>query len=93
MHERGENISLGMEGTEMEPIKTLLGAGASKFYEEAGYSVQTWAAGQRGLVSYGGDEIYVLRRGSRKWEVRDTDGDSFWFGSQWELLAWFGDRL
>jgi len=44
-------------------------------------------------VSYGGDEIYVLRRGSRKWEVRDTDGDSFWFGSQWEMLAWFGDRL
>lgn len=77
----------------MEAIKTLLGAGASKFYEEAGYSVQTWAAGQRGLVSYGGDEIYVLRRGSRKWEVRDTDGDSFLFGSQWELLAWFGDRL
>ena len=77
----------------MEAIKTLLGAGASKFYEEAGYSVQTWAAGQRGLVSYGGDEIYVLRRGPRKWEVRDTDGVSFWFGSQWEMLAWFGDRL
>ena len=82
-----------MEGTEMDAIKALLGAGASKFYEEAGYSVQTWAAGQRGLVSYGGDEIYVLRRGPREWEVRDTDGDSFWFGSQWELLAWFGERL
>ena len=82
-----------MEGTEMEAIKTLLGARASKFYEEVGYSVQTWAAGQRGLVSYGSDEIYVLRRGPRKWEVRDTNGDSFWFGSQWELLAWFGDRL
>lgn len=77
----------------MEAIKTLLGAEASKFYVEAGYSVQTWAAGQRGLVSYGGDEIYVLRKGSRNWEVRDTDGDSFVFGSQWELLAWFGDRL
>jgi len=82
-----------MEGTEMEAIKTLLGAGAYKFYEEAGYSIQTWAAGQRGLVSYGGDEIYVLRRGPRKWEVRDTDGDSFWFNSQWDMLAWFGDRL
>ena len=77
----------------MEAIKTLLGAGASKFYEEAGYCVQTWASGQRGLVSYGGDEIYVLRRGPRNWEARDTDGNSFVFGSQWELLAWFGDRL
>ena len=77
----------------MEAIKTLLGAGASKFYEEAGYSVQTWAGGLRGIVSYGGDEIYVLRKGPRNWEVRDTDGDSFVFGSQWELLSWFGDRL
>ena len=76
----------------MDAIKALLGAGASKFYEEAGYSVQTWAAGKRGLVSYGGDEIYVLRRGSRKWVVLDN-GDSIWFGSQWDLLAWFGDRL
>lgn len=77
----------------MEAIKTLLGAGASKFYEEAGYSVQTWAEGQRGLVSYGGDVIYVLRKGPRNWEVREIDGDSFAFGSQWEMLAWFGDRL
>ena len=77
----------------MEEIKTLLGAGAARFYEEAGYSVQTWGAGQRGVVSYGSEEIYVLRKGPRNWEVRDTDGDSFVFGSQWELLAWFGERL
>jgi len=77
----------------MEAIKTLLGSGSARFYEEAGYSVQTWATGKRGIVSYGGEEIYVLRHGIRKWEVRDTDGDSFWFGSQWELLAWFGDRF
>lgn len=77
----------------MEAIKILLGAGAARFYEEAGYSVQTWAAGQRGVVSYGGDEIRVFRRGLRNWEVRDTDGDSFVFSSQWELLAWFGERL
>lgn len=77
----------------MEAIKTLLGAGAARFYEEVGYSVRTWAAGQRGIVSYGGEEIYVLRKGRRNWEVRDPDGDSFVFGSQWELLAWFGERL
>ena len=75
----------------MEAIKTLLGAGASRFYVEAGYSVQTWADGQRGLVSYGGDAVYVSRRGPRKWEVRDGEGDSF--DSQWELLSWFGDWL
>lgn len=77
----------------MEEIKTLLGADAARFYEDAGYSVQTWASGQRGVVSYDSEEIYVLRKGARNWEVRDTDGDSFVFGSQWELLAWFGDRL
>lgn len=77
----------------MEAIKTLLGASAYKFYEEAGYSVQTWAGGLRGTVSYGGDEIYVLRKGPRNWEVCDTDGDSFVFGSQWDLLDWIGDRL
>lgn len=77
----------------MEEMKTLLGAGAARFYEEAGYSVQTWAAGQSGVVSYGIEEIYVARKGPRNWEVRDTDGDSFVFGSQWELLAWFGERL
>ena len=77
----------------MDAIKTLLGAGAARFYKEVGYSIQTWAAGQRGIVSYGGEEIYVLRKGPRNWEVRDTDGDSFVFGSQWDLLSWFGDRL
>lgn len=77
----------------MEDIKTLLGASAHRFYEEVGYSVQTYAGGLRGIVSYGGDEICVLRHSLRKWEVRDTDGDSFWFSSQWELLAWFGGRL
>ena len=77
----------------MEDIKTLLGASAYKFYEEVGYSVQTYAGGLRGVVSYGGEEIYVARKGPRNWEVRDTDGDSFVFGSQWELLDWFGDRL
>lgn len=77
----------------MEEIKTLLGAGAARFYEEAGYSVQTWAAGQRGIVSHGSEEIFVSRKGTRNWVVRDTDGDLFVFGSQWELLAWFGDRL
>ena len=47
--------------------------------------------GTKGVVSYGGDEYLVVCHGSRKWEVR-REGRT-WFGSQWELLAWFGDRL
>lgn len=76
----------------METIKTLLGAGAARFYESAGYSVRTWKRGTKGVVSYGGDEYLVVRHGSRKWEVR-CEARTWWFGSQWELLAWLGDRL
>lgn len=70
----------------------LVGKGAAKFYESAGYSVRAWRAGTKGVVSYGGEEYLVVRHGSRKWEVR-REGRSWWFGSQWELLAWFGDML
>jgi len=35
IHERSGADPPGMEGTEMDPVKSLLGAGASKFYEEA----------------------------------------------------------
>ena len=73
-------------------LSNLVGRGAAKFYESAGYSVRTWKMGTTGVVSYGGDEYLVVRHGSRKWEVR-CEGRTWWFGSQWELLAWFGDRL
>ena len=77
----------------MNDFETLLGKGAASAYEAAGISLRTWRGGTKGVLSYGADEYLVLRQGPRKWEVRDTDGDSFWFGSQWELLAWFGDML
>ena len=73
-------------------LSNLVGKGAAKFYESAGYSVNTWKMGTKGVVSYGSDEYLVVRHGSRKWEVR-CEGRTWWFGSQWELLAWFGDRL
>lgn len=44
------------------------------------------------VLSYDREEYLVVRHGSRKWEVR-KDGEVWWFGSRWELLAWFGDRL
>ena len=73
-------------------LSNLVGKGAAKFYEHAGYSVRAWRMGTKGVVSYGGDEYLVVRHGSRRWEVR-REGQTGWFGSQWDLLAWFGDML
>lgn len=71
----------------------LVGKGALRFYEEAGISIRvTSLTGRRGILSYGGEEVYVRRLGARSWEVR-SEGKTYVFGSQWELLAWIGDRL
>ena len=76
----------------MNDFEALLGKGAARFYVEVGYSLRSWRGGTKGLLFYGGDEYLVIRHGLRKWEVC-SNGRSWWFGSQWELLAWFGDRL
>nr|DAK40436.1 MAG TPA: hypothetical protein [Caudoviricetes sp.] len=81
-----------MEGTEMNDFETLLGKGAASAYEAAGISLRTWRGGTKGVLSYGADEYLVVRHSSRRWEVRREDR-SWRFGSQWELLAWFGDML
>ena len=73
-------------------MSVLVGKSAAKFYESAGYTVKTCKGGMEGTVSHGGDEYLVIRHGLRKWQVR-CEGRSWWFGSQWDLLAWFGDRL
>ena len=71
----------------------LVGKGALRFYESAGVSIRvTSLTGRRGILSCGGDEVYVCRLGARSWEVR-SEGQVCVFGSQWELLAWVGDRL
>lgn len=72
-------------------LKELLGADAAKFYEHAGYEVETWAAGRRGIVR-GNGEYVVSRKGLRWWEVK-SEGRRYRFGSQWELLAWLSDRI
>ena len=73
-------------------LSNLVGKGVAKFYEHAGYSVKAWNMGTKGVVSYGGDEYLVVRHGPRKWDMR-YEGRAWWFDSQWELLAWFGDML
>ena len=71
----------------------LVGKGAFRFYEEAGISVRpTSLTGRRGILSYGAGEAYVRRLGLRNWEVK-SEGRVYHFGSQWDLLAWIGDRL
>ena len=43
-------------------------------------------------VMLGGQEYKVKRDHHRRWHVTTT-GHRWDFGSQWELLAWIGDRL
>lgn len=40
----------------------------------------------------GGDEYTVYRIGARRWLIYAV-GLRWEFGSQWEVLAWIGDRL
>lgn len=71
----------------------LVGKNAYTIYNSIGLLITvTDLEPLRGLVSCGGDTYTVLRIGPRKWEVWSGD-DTHSFGSQWELLAWFGDRL
>lgn len=75
-----------------DSLRTLVGAGAAHFYESVGYSVETWNGGLKGIISYGEDEYLVIRHNIRSWEVK-SGGRSWHFGSQWEMLEWFGDHL
>lgn len=44
------------------------------------------------FMTLGGQEYKITRAHHRRWHVVTT---GYWraFGSQWELLAWIGDRL
>ena len=71
----------------------LVGKAASSFYDEMGISVRPTSLTERaGIVSYGNDEVFVRRLGLRNWVVK-SEGRCYVFSSQWQLLAWIGDRL
>ena len=71
----------------------LVGKGAYATYEAIGFLIMvTGSDPLRGLVSFGGDTYTVRRIGPRKWEVW-SGADTYSFGSQWDMLGWFGDRL
>lgn len=71
----------------------LVGKGAYDTYKAIGFLITvTDSEPLRGLVSCGCDTYTVRRIGPRKWEVW-SGADTYSFGSQWEMLAWFGDRV
>ena len=71
----------------------LVGMAVIFFYDEMGISVRPTSLTERvGIISYGGEEVYVRRFGLRSCVVKSV-GRRYEFGSQWELLAWIGDRL
>ncbi len=43
-------------------------------------------------ILVGGDEYWVSRDGTRQWRI-GKDDYMFTCVSQWELLAWIGDRV
>ena len=43
-------------------------------------------------IVVGGDEYTLYRIGVRRWLIYDV-GRKWELGSQWEVLAWIGDRL
>lgn len=71
----------------------LVGKGAYDTYKAIGFIITVIDSEPlRGLVSCGFDTYTVRRIGPRKWEVW-SGADTYSFGSQWEMLGWFGDRL
>ena len=71
----------------------LMGKAAYSAYKSMGFLIiVTGNEPLRGLVSCGCNTYTVRRIGRHNWEVWSGEG-TYSFGSQWELLAWFGDRL
>lgn len=71
----------------------LVGKAAYRFYKEMGCDVAvTGSEPLRGTISYGRGVCTVRRIGLRYWEVC-SGYRVYALGSQWELLAWIGDRL
>ena len=71
----------------------LVGKGAYDTYKAIGFIITvTESHPLRGLVSCGRATYTVRRIGPRKWDVW-SGADTYSFGSQWEMLSWFGDRL
>lgn len=71
----------------------LVGKAAYRMYRDLGcHVVVSGMEPLRGVISYGRGACTVRRIGLRSWEVW-SDDRIYVMDSQWELLAWIGDRL
>ena len=71
----------------------LVGKAACRFYREMGCDIAvTGTEPVSGVISYGNSSCTVRRLSPRNWEV-GSGYRVYSLGSQWELLAWIGDRL
>ena len=80
--------------TEFSSLSDIFGRGAwSMIKEMDGVEVFNVNADDRScLMTLEGREYKIMRAHHCRWHVVTT-GHCWDFGSQWELLAWIGDRL
>ena len=80
--------------TEFSPLSDIFGRSAwSMIKEMGGVEIFNVNADDKSCsMLLGGQEYRVKRAHHRRWHVV-TAGSLQAFGSQWELLAWIGDRL
>lgn len=80
--------------TEFSTLSDIFGRSAWSMIEKMdGVEVFNINASDRScLMMLGGQEYKVTRAHQRRWHV---SANEYWwaFRSQWELLAWIGDRL
>lgn len=79
--------------TEFSSLSDIFGRSAWPVIKEMDVEVFNINVDDRScFVRLGGQEYKITRVHHRRWHVVAT-GDRWAFGSQWELLAWVGDRL
>lgn len=79
--------------SEFSTLSDIFGRGAWPTIKDMGVEVFNVDADERScLVMLGGMEYKITRAHHRRWHAVTV---GYWrtFGSQWELLAWIGDRL
>lgn len=78
---------------EFSTLSDIFGRSAWSMIKEMDVEVFNINADDRScFVLLGGQDYKITRSHQRRWYATAT-GHRWDFGSQWELLAWIGDRL